>query len=294
MSTIGAASRGSTARRLRIGYFEDLTTRILTYGIDKAISSAGTRRGTVSDVRAWLDAGEVDVALLPAWDFLQLDRLDLIPGAAFSTTGPGNIMLLCSKVLPTEIRRVLVDHESFGARSLLEILLPSQTGVRPDVTRAAEPLDPARLDIEQAPFDAFLFVGDNALRVKRSAFAWVWDLGAAWQGQMQSPLVIHVWCCRKGVFLRGLDAELAVMARSNLKGVAEIAARDAERLGANPEILNRLLAGVFRWEGGPLQITALRLYVRELSKVRLLQKPRQFALYQEHMTTASSTRVPKL
>jgi predicted solute-binding protein len=202
-------------------------------------------------------------------------------------------MLLCSKVLPTEIRSVLVDHESFGARSYAHIMLPSQTGVYPEFHRAEAPLNPSQFNFADASYDAFLLVGDNALRIKRSAFPWVWDLGTAWKNHTQGPVVVHVWCTVKGTFLKGLDNELTTLARSNVKGIGEIAVREGERLGASPEVLAKLLAGVFRYEGGPAQFSALRLYLRELQKARLLAKPRQFTVYEERLST-NAARLPRL
>lgn len=286
----GAQNAAQAGRRLRVGFFEDLTTKLLTHGLEKAASNMGTRRCEVSEVRELLERGELDVGLLPAWDFLHINNLELIQGTCISMAGPGNILLLCSKVLPTEIRTVLVDYESFGARSLLHILLPSQTATHPQIRRSPVPLDPARYDFMNDPHDAFLLVGDHSLRIKKSAFAWVWDLSAAWSMHANTPLVLHVWCCRKGLALRDLEDGLASTARQNFRSVGEIAEKEAERLRAPADILKKLITSVFRVEGGPQQVAGLRLYLRELVRAKLLDKPRQFMVHQDK-TSSSHIRM---
>lgn len=283
---IGGGRGGQQPQRLRIGIFDDVTTRLLTNGVDKALQSAAVRRSNVDEIRQMLEAGDLEVALLPTWDFLQIDRLDVVPGSCMSTFGPGNIFMLFSKCLPSEIRRVLADQESFGARSLAHILLPSQSGVRPEITRSTVPLDPLKFDFARDPHDAYLIVGENALITNRASFAWVWDLGQAWQGLTQSPYVMHVWCCRRGVDLKGIDKELLAVAKQNASHPGEIVEKDAERLKVSTEMMATLYKSVLKVDFTAHEIAALRLYMKELVRSQTMPRPRQFNIYRPPMNMA--------
>jgi predicted solute-binding protein len=274
--------------RARVGFFEDLTVKPLTFGIETQVRSASLRRGSVDELRTLLANDELEAALLPTWDFLQIGGLQLIPGTCVSTYGAANMFLLCSKVLPTEITRVLVDHESFGARSLASIVLPQQMSVRPEFTRSPVPLNPRTYNFEADPHDAFLVVGDNALLIDRSKFAWVWDLSAAWAKYSEVPLVMHVWCCRRGVYLRGLPDELARTAAANQKDLEVMVTKEAERLNVARPGMELIFRHALRTAYSTVELTALRRFVRELANAQLLPGSVQFNVYRD----PSGTRAP--
>ncbi len=267
---------GRAGHRVRLGYFEDFTTKTLTYAIDKSVKMATVRRGSVDDVREWFQLEEIDVALLPAWDFMKVGRLSMVPGSCLSVVGPSNMFLLCSKVLPTEIRGVLADHESYGGRSLAEILLPSQTGIHPEFTRSSEPLTP-EFDFEGSEYDAFLLTAENALLADKSRFTWVYDLGGAWHSTTNAPFVMHVWGCRRGIDLRGVEKEIVDAARASMTFLAEVVGKEQERLGIASG-LDLVYQKLLKTDCGPTEIAALRRYAQELAKVRLCRNP-QFQTY---------------
>lgn len=265
---------------IRGGYFVDLTTQLLVSGIDQVSRGATMRRYDVGEVRRLMSEGELDVGLLPVWDFLQAGKLRLVPGAAISTVGPASMYLLCSKVLPTEISHILVDHESFGARSIAEILLPQQTGVRPEFHRSDVPLDPLKFDFDRSGHSAFLIVGEHALRTRKDYFAWTWDLSEAWHGYAQAPLGMHVWCCQPGVNLKGLEQELEGLARQNSKSPGVIVRTESERTGISERSMEVILQSLLHTACGPAEISGMRRYVKELVRARLNVSMRQFNVYQ--------------
>jgi predicted solute-binding protein len=216
------------------------------------------------------------VALLPTWDFLKVGRMNLVTSAAVSVYGPSNTYLLCSKVLPSEIQRVLVDHESFGGRSLSEFLLPPQTGSRPEYTRSDVPLK-YNYDFEGDPHDAFLLVGENALLAPRSIFTWTYDLGGGWSKLTNAPFVMHVWCCHRGVDLRGVEKEILDACRASTSHIPEIVHKEKERLGVATG-LEMVYQKLYKTDCGPTEIAALRQYAQELAKAQLTRGP-QFMVY---------------
>lgn len=275
-SGTSAPSGGRGGNRIRLGYFDDFTTRTLVQSIDKSVRMATMRRGSVEEVREWAQLGEIDVALLPTWDFLKVGRMNLVTSAAISVFGPSNTYLLCSKVLPSEIQRVLVDHESFGGRSLSEFLLPAQTGSRPQYTRSPEPLKPG-YDFASDEHDAFLLVGENALLAPRAKFTWTYDLGGGWSKMTNAPFVMHVWCCHRGVDLRGVEKELLDSCRNSQTHIPEIVQREKERLGVGSG-MEMVFQKLYKTDCGPTEIAALRQYAQELAKAQLTRSP-QFMVY---------------
>lgn len=206
-----------------------------------------------------------------------------------SVFGPSNVFLLCSKVLPTEIRRVLVDYESYGARSLGHILLPAQMGVRPDFIRSDVSLNPREFDFDADPHEAYLLVGENALLANHSKFRWIYDLGKGWHGLTSSPFVFHVWACRRGVDLKGVEKELADTVKMNIQGADDYISKERDRLhvGAGLEVIFKR---ILRTECGPAEISALRHYVRELMRAQVVKGASQFQVYRPPVAAGMRAR----
>ncbi len=272
----GGGGTSRSGNRVRLAYFDDFTTKTVTHALEKCVKMATMRRGSVDEVREWFEQDEVDVALMPAWDFMKVGRLSMVPGVCVSTVGPSNMYLLCSKVLPTEIRRVLVDRESFGGRSLAEVLLPAQTGTHPEFTRSDVPLS-HDFDFSGDPHDAFLLVAENALLANKTSFTWNFDLGGAWHSHTNAPFVMHVWGCRRGVDLRGVEKEIVDAARSSMTFLSEIVQKEMSRLGVASG-LEPVYQKLIKTDCGPTEVAALRHYAQELAKRRLTRNP-QFQTY---------------
>ncbi|MEQ8819463.1 MAG: MqnA/MqnD/SBP family protein [Sumerlaeia bacterium] len=288
----GSSTKVSAAKnqnRLRVGYFSDLTTLPLTYGIENNVrSTSSVRKASVDELRGGLEEGEYEAALLPVWDFVKtINKLTLIPGTCVSLLGTANMFLLCSKVLPTEIQRVLVDYESFGGRSLAEIVLPNQMSIRPEFTRSPVPINPLTYDFQSDPHDAYLIAGEHALLVNRASFVWVYDLTKAWHNYNKQTYVMHVWCARRGVNLRKLPDELTALARMNEGRSDELAAKEADRLGLPMETMKLILKHALRVGLGPQELTGVRHYAKELAANRLISGTIAFSVYQPKKQTVA-------
>ena len=88
-----------------------------------------------------------------------------------------------------------VSDEDVTASQLLRVLLRNKYGVEPGEF-ASRPGDVIRAD---ETFDAFLLIGNRALRRRRGArgFAHRFDLGQEWNQWTNLPFVFNQWVVRK-------------------------------------------------------------------------------------------------
>ncbi|MCB2156104.1 hypothetical protein KQI84_14605 [bacterium] len=265
--------------RLKLGYFDDFTTRALVRGIEAVRTPVISQQYSRDDLLEGLKHEVLDVALLPTSDFLTTPNLNMLKGAGISTVSSANMFLVLSKGLPTEIRRVLVDQNDLGAGLLAELLLPRQIGQHPQFTQSKVPLDARRFNFDSDPHDAYILAGENALLARRSAFSWAWDLSQGWFSQTNAPYVMHVWACRRGINLYNLDQELTDLAHLNTNEAAMIAQKEAERLTLPPNIMTKIYQHALRTPLGEPEIAGLRTYVKELGQARLLPGTPHFSVY---------------
>jgi len=157
------------------------------------------------------------------------------------------------------------------------MLLPAQTASRPEMVRSDVPLNPRTFDFESSDYNAFLLVGENALLANRANYTWVFDLGDAWRKFANTPLVLHVWCTRRGIDLRGVEKELSDTAKGNANS-EDLVKKERERLGVG-EGLGVVFNRILHTECGPLQISALRRYSMELARHGVVSGVSQFQVY---------------
>src|SRR6188768_2319647 len=108
----------------RIGAVSYLNTRPLVFGFEQGL---GAERVTLSyDVpsvlAARLDAGELDVALLPVIELARIPDLAIVPGIAIGSFGECRSVLLVARKPLDEIRSVALDPESRTSNALVQVL----------------------------------------------------------------------------------------------------------------------------------------------------------------------------
>lgn len=269
MSTSSSGSRPSLSK-LRIAYFDDLTSLPVTFDIDRVIKGATARRATLDEVRQMVINNECEVALLPVGDALRASGTAVIPCSAVSVLGASRLFMIFSKTVPTEIRRVLVDKEDYSTASLAQLLFQRKLMVRPEFVRSNVPLDPTKYDITSKDgFDAYLLTGRHALQVRREAFTFSWDLTLAWYEYSHLPFVLHCWVTAKGTRLGKLDKELTEVARRNEAG-GDISAKSAERYSLSQSGIRAVYEKALYTGFDPNVVTSLRKYAQEVVQGRIL------------------------
>ena len=142
--------------------------------------------------------GELDAGPAHLSDVFRLeDRFEPVSGFCFSTLSRAVSVCLYSQHPIEELGGITIgiSDEDVTAAKLLEVLLRHKYDVEPGEFMA-RPGDVIRAD---ETFDAFLLIGNRALRRRRGArgFAQRFDLGQEWTQWTNLPFVFNQWVMRK-------------------------------------------------------------------------------------------------
>jgi chorismate dehydratase len=133
---------------------------------------------------------------------------------------------LYGRVPVEDIHTLALDEGSRTSAALAQILLKERFGVTPRLVSL-----PIGAAIADTPADAVLVIGDRGMMSVGGVFEFVWDLGEEWSRWTGLSFVFAMWVARPGVDLRGVDKTLAAARDAGLTRLAEIARREAPRIG---------------------------------------------------------------
>ncbi|MEK6711340.1 MAG: MqnA/MqnD/SBP family protein, partial [Nitrospinota bacterium] len=154
------------------------------------------------------------------------------------------------------VRRVGLDAWSLAGANLARVLLKHRWGAEPEFV----PIDPLSPPREDKALDAFLLIGDNALREPPGEF-YVLDLGEEWTAFTGKPFVYALWVFRPGAGGPGAVKLLQEAKAEGLARLEEILARARETHPfLSPERARRYLTEAIRYDVGPEEEEGLRLY----------------------------------
>ncbi len=139
------------------------------------------------------DNGDIDAGPLPLVDCFRLEeRFQPVAGfCVASVAQAGSVLLYSTKpIVELSGARIGITDEAATAPRLLHVLLRLKYQVQP---QAYVPL--------QEPHDAFLLIGNQALRQRRGArgFSHIYDLGQEWHAWTGLPFVFSRWMVRQDV-----------------------------------------------------------------------------------------------
>lgn len=214
-----------------------------------------------SHLAKMLAAGELDAALVSTYALFHHPGASYVPGVGIASRGPvKSIRLYCRKP-PEALERVGLDEWSLSAANMARVLLREKWGRRPEFVS----IDPERPPREDESLDAFLLIGDNALREPAGDFRLI-DLGEAWTEFTGLPFLYAVWMFRPGA---GDAAAVQLLQEAKEEGLArleEIIARAASDLPFIDEATARdYLTNCIRYDVGAEEEDGLRLYYEYLA-----------------------------
>ncbi len=139
--------------------------------------------------------GELDLGFVSSHEYgLHPKQYKILGGLSISATGAVGSVFLFSKVAIADLDGGLVglSQQSQTSVSLVKIILEDFYHIRPQYrTRSSA----TELD---ASFDAFLAIGDEALRLQQSSeFVVKLDLSKTWQHHTGLPFVFAIWAVRQ-------------------------------------------------------------------------------------------------
>jgi chorismate dehydratase len=252
-------------RTLHVGSVSFLNAKPLIYGLDGA---AGLRLSldVPSRLLDGLLDGRFDVALLPVIDYQRMAGLRLLRSGGIGCDGATLTVRVFSPVPVGRIRTLACDTDSHTSVALARVVLSRLYGIRP---RFVDLAAGATRDAETA----LLLIGDKVVCEEPQGFPHQVDLGEAWKRLTGLPFLFAAWIARDGVDLGDLPGRLELARRDGLAHLDEIIARHGVPRGWPPEVARRYLAEHLRFEVGPDQLRAVRLFHRYAAEEGVVPAP---------------------
>jgi chorismate dehydratase len=251
-------------RKLRVGTVPYLVGRPLDCGLESAAGIELVRK-VPSDLVTALRAGMLDVALVSSIELFRRPGYRYLDGLAVSGAGfVGSVQVFLRRPI-REVTSVALDPASRTAATLVQILL------RPPV-RFVDVLPGT--DPKEAPTDAWLAIGDPALRQTLAANAPpAFNPAAAWFERTQLPFIFAAWIVRPGVVLE--PSHLAAFGEARARGVAqieELATRASREWKLPVQACRTYLTQECRFEPGPDFERALYRFRDEAAAIGMCEK----------------------
>jgi chorismate dehydratase len=240
---------------VRIGAVTYLNSKPLIEGLNELLPEAELSLDYPSRLAEDLEAGQLDVALIPSIEVLRHADYEIVSDACVATRGPVMSVKLYSRVPLGAIQSLALDAGSRTSAALARIMLEERFGVSPRL----EPL-PFERSLGSTKTDAVLLIGDRAMHVPDEPFAATWDLGEEWLRWTGLPFVFAVWAA-KGHTELGLVEEALGRARDlGIERAAEIARREAPHLEIAEKIAYDYLMKNLHFRLGPAERSGLKLF----------------------------------
>jgi chorismate dehydratase len=252
---------------IRIGAVNYLNTKPLIHRLTELAGGAQLILDLPSRLAERLEAGELEVALIPVIEYFRNGTYRIVPNIAIASNGPVLSVTLFSRVLWPRIRRVALDVGSRTSAGLTEMLLRRRHGLEPEIIPL--PMDTAAEDIDA---DAVLLIGDRAMRACLPGFAHAFDLGQEWHDWVGLPMVYAVWAVRAGVDLGPVEGALHEAKRLGCLETGQIAHREAPSLGLDAGFCRRYLSNIIRFDLGPREQAGLLHYYMLAAELSLARR----------------------
>lgn len=250
-------------RPVRLGAVSYLNVRPLVHGLDARPDLFTLRFDVPSVCARLLEAGEIDLGMVPSVAHLDRPGDRIVPGVCIGSDGPVASVALFSRRPVAEIRRIALDTSSRTSAVLTRILCARRFGISPSFV----PMPPD-LDAMLAAADAALIIGDPALFIDAAARGvQKIDLGQAWTEMTGLPFVWAFWAGRPDAADGEIVEALEQAAEAGMRDSDAVA--DAYCAGA-PERLplaRRYLREHLMFRLTPRAVDGLRAYYREAEAV---------------------------
>jgi cyclic dehypoxanthinyl futalosine synthase len=246
--------------RLRAAAVSFLNARPLTAGLERS-ERIELVLAEPSRCAALLEAGEVDLALLPVAALAGRDY-ELVPGIAIGADGPVQTVVLAGEQSPVVWDEVYLDTASRTSQVLSRIVL-HEMGLSPRFTQM-----PATDGIALARgTKGALVIGDRAFEVRANQ---VIDLGREWTHATGLPMVFALWAARPGALSPEDVQEITRAAQHGLGLRTELAQAFARDRGGDPERYRRYLTQRIRYGLGPHELDGLEAFLAKAAEKSFL------------------------
>lgn len=231
--------------------------------------------GVPAELNQRMARGEMDLSACSSIAYARNpDDYLLIPNLAIGSRGPVMSVLLLSKIPLAQLdgRDVAISFQTHTSAALLQLLLVGHLGVLPNFVTGSI----STLLASNSPPDAFLAIGDEALRLRNSPdYPYQWDLGQAWIELTGLPFIFGVWVVNRRSAERlgpAMDEAVALLQESKRLGVAQpdlMAALASRVVGVDQDTMRTYFQGLC-FDLGEWEIQGLSTFFAWLKQLGMI------------------------
>jgi chorismate dehydratase len=260
---------------VRLGAVSYLNVRPLVHGLDRRPDLVSLRFDVPSACAALLEAGQIDLGMVPSIAYLDRPEDCVVPGVCIGSEGPVSSVALFSRGPLSGVRSIALDTSSRTSAVLTRILCAGRFGITPQFR-------PHLPDLASmlATNDAALLIGDPALFVDHGAFGLEkTDLGAAWTEMTGLPFVWAFWAGRPGAAGAGVVAVLQAAAADGMRRTDEIADTYCAGDPGRQAIARAYLRENLLFQLTPRALEGLQTYYAEAAALGLAEPDARIELF---------------
>ena len=172
-----------------------------------------------------------------------------------------------SAMLPVDqIRTLSCDVQSHSSVALARVILAERYARRPRFVDFEH-------SVSAPDAEAILLIGDKVVCEEPTGFEFQVDLGEAWKQLTDLPFVFAAWVARGDAMLGDLPLQLEQAKLQGMAHLDEIVQTDAIPRGWPAELALRYMTEYLKYDLGPRQLDAIRLFHQLAAKHGMLPQP---------------------
>ncbi|MFT5732054.1 MAG: chorismate dehydratase [Planctomycetota bacterium] len=251
---------------LRVGSVPYLVGRPLDHGLSRE-PGITLEHDVPARLIERLRSSEIDVALVSSIELFRQPGYRYLDGIGVAGNGyVGSVQVFLRKPIQ-EVTSIAMDPSSRAAAALTRSLLYDREGGAPEFIEVPAGADPR----EAEGADAWLRIGDPALRETLTLDFPAWNPSEEWRKRTGLPFVFAAWIVREDV---EIEPHLDAFRRARMSGRAAIPAlaREAAELWHLPEgQCLSYLSEECSYDPGPAMAPSLREFQRRASQAGLCE-----------------------
>ena len=244
-------------QQIRVGAVNYLNSKPLVEGLAQGAPDLRVTFDLPSRLADAVGADQLDVALLPVFEYFRHPAWQIISDACIACRGPVRSVKLFFRVPPQEVRTLDLDEGSRTSAALAQVLLRRQFGLQPELG-----VLPIGGGVGDSTADAVLLIGDRAMFDVCEAFVEVWDLGERWWQWTGLPFVFAAWIARPEIDPAPIESALSAARDRGVERIDAIAEREAEVLGLSADLARSYLREALSFKLGRQERRGLCLFRR--------------------------------
>lgn len=240
-----------------------------------------------------LRSGELEIALVPAVEYLARDDYRILPEICISSYGEVRSIRFFHRRPLRDVRAVGLDRSSRTSALLIQLFFrqlwhssPSFTDLPPEaleaILRRGSASSMEGEDGQAASLDALLLIGDVALSAPSSPGWECLDLGMEWTRWTGLPFVYAFWVWKGGPCPAGLVRRFQEGKEHGQARIDDIVRRVSLPAGMDATSGRHYLSRVIQYDFGPAQMEGcLEFFARAFESGLVPRPPRPLAFLRE-------------